>query len=239
MTIGSDFRAVLFDLDGTLVDTAPDMVEALTRLLALHGIPALDYDLVRSNVSNGAAGLVRLAFPDVDEAERRTLHGAYVDMYGQTVCARSRVFPHLDVLLDRLDAARRPWGIVTNKPRRLTDPLVATLGLDGRAACVISGDSLPQRKPHPAPLLLAGRRMRVAPERIVYVGDAARDVEAGHAAGMTTIAAAYGYITDDDDPALWNADAIAADPAELGRLLAGAVGLTGADHCAHNGSDAG
>lgn len=225
MTIGNHFEAVLFDLDGTLIDTAPDMVAVLNRLQADQGDEALAYDLVRSNVSNGAVGLIRLAFPDAGDEEHNELHRAYLRLYEQSVCDKSHVFPGLDDILDLLDRKRRPWGIVTNKPQRLTGPLLMKLKLDRRVACAISGDTLPQRKPHPAPMLLASRQMNVAPERIVYVGDAARDVEAGHAAGMTTIAATYGYITDDDDPHTWKADAIATDTRELGRLLRTAVNL--------------
>ncbi|HZW59532.1 MAG TPA: HAD-IA family hydrolase [Woeseiaceae bacterium] len=224
-TSDAAIEGVLFDLDGTLVDTAPDMVDALIRLQRMHGAAALAYELVRSNVSNGAAGLVRLAFPDADDELHTALHGSYLQLYQDVLCERSRVFPGLDRLLDELDEKRRPWGVVTNKPQRLTEPLLGKLGLLERVACAISGDTLPQRKPHPAPMLLASRLMNVAPGSILYVGDAARDIEAGHAAGMTTIAAGYGYITADDDPQRWSADAIAASPEDLRRLVRAAVRL--------------
>ena len=205
------FDAILFDLDGTLVDTAPDMVAVLLEMQNDRGLPLLPYDLARSHVSNGALGLIRLAFPEADDALMKELHQDYLDRYENAVCVDSTLFPELDDLLNELDAAGRPWGVVTNKPMRMTDPLLAGLGLSSRAACSISGDTLPQRKPDPAPLLLASRQIGVPSERMVYVGDAVRDIEAGRAAGMFTIAATYGYITAEDDPRSWEADLVAAN----------------------------
>ena len=218
-------ECVLFDLDGTLVDTAPDMVAVLTDLQLAHGGEPLPYDLARSFVSTGAIGLVRLAFPSADEGKQKRLHTEYLERYQASVCVRSSLFPGLDGLLDFLDQGGRPWGVVTNKPRRMTEPLMAGLSLSERAACVISGDTLPQRKPHPAPLLLASKQTGIAPARTVYVGDASRDIEAAHAAGMATVAAAYGYITPDDHPGDWLADDMAADTEELTKILLKAVNL--------------
>jgi phosphoglycolate phosphatase len=218
-------EAILFDLDGTLVDTAPDMVAVLTQLQKDNGREPLPYELARSFVSNGAMGLVRLAFPDVGDAERERLHRDYLERYGAAVCVGSTLFPGLAELLDRLDAHGTPWGVVTNKPARMTEPLLAALGLDGRIACTVSGDTLPQRKPDPAPLLLACRMAGVTPEKAIYVGDALRDIEAGRAAGMRTVAAAYGYITQEDDPARWGADDVAATTEELIRLVHEALAL--------------
>ena len=218
-------RAVLFDLDGTLVDTAPDMVEVLFHMLDSHGRPRPSYDYVRSHVSNGSLGLVRLGFPDADEASQRRLQQEYLDRYEDRLCEESVVFPGLSGLLELLDRHSRPWGVVTNKPKRMTDPLLERLGLRSRMACAVSGDTLPQRKPHPAPLLLAARETGTEPSSVVYVGDAARDIEAGKAAGMRTGAAAYGYVTDDDDAARWQADVIATDTDELARILRAAVNL--------------
>lgn len=218
-------EAVLFDLDGTLVDTAPDMVAILTGLQKDQGRAPLAYDLARSHVSNGALGLVRLAFPDVGEGERARLHAEYLERYGAAVCRASTLFPGLSGLLERLDEHGKPWGVVTNKPARMTDPLLAALGLADRIACTVSGDTLPQRKPHPAPVLLACKMAGVAPEQAIYVGDAARDIEAGRAAGLHTVAAAYGYIMHDDDPASWGADEMAGSTEELIRLVLEALGL--------------
>jgi len=212
------FGAVLFDLDGTLVDTAPDMVAVLDDLQKMEGQVPLPYATARAQVSNGAAVLIHLAFPDADEANHERLRLQYLENYQAAVCVHSALFPGLAELLDILDAEQYPWGVVTNKPARMTDPLLAGLGLGLRAACAISGDTLEQRKPHPAPLLLASEQTGVAPQRTVYVGDAARDIEAGRAAGMITIAVEYGYISD-DDPRSWNANHIAANTAELTKML--------------------
>lgn len=219
------YKAVFFDLDGTLVDTAPDMVAVLAELQKSNGCEPLAYDVARASVSNGALGLVRLAFPDLPDVDCQRLHADYLDRYQQAVCVGSVLFPGLDRLLDRLDARRLPWGVVTNKPRRMTEPLLEQLGLIDRVCCAISGDTLPQKKPDPAPLLLASERAGVPAERSIYVGDASRDIAAGKAAGMCTVAAAYGYIVPGDDPAGWRADHVVRDTAELSRLVARATQL--------------
>jgi phosphoglycolate phosphatase len=219
------FRAVLFDLDGTLVDTAPDMVAVLQDLQRDHGREAISHDVARMSVSNGALALIRIGFPDADEEHRSQLHQQYLERYALNVCRRSTVFPGLEALLERLDAARCPWGIVTNKPARMTDPLLRKLGLANRSACVVSGDTLTQRKPHPAPLLYACEIAGFDPGSTVYVGDAERDVEAGRRAGMATIAVGYGYVMADDDPEGWGADRIAADTSELLQMILEGVNL--------------
>ena len=216
---------MLFDLDGTLVDTAPDMVAVLQDLQRDHGQAAISYDVARMSVSNGALGLIRIAFPDADEEQRSDLHQQYLPRYTANVCRRSAVFPGLEALLDRLDAASRPWGIVTNKPARMTDPLLNKLGLAHRSACIVSGDTLKQRKPHPAPLLHACDLAGFDPKSTVYVGDAERDVEAGRRAGMATIAVTYGYVMADEDPGSWCAARIAADTTELLQMILEGVNL--------------
>lgn len=221
----ADMGAVLFDLDGTLIDTAPDMVRVLCEMLEKHDGQPIPYPLMRSTVSNGSLGLIRLGFPNANDALQRELQLEYLDRYEQEVCRDSTLFPGLALLLDRLDRQALPWGIVTNKPERMTNRLLEDLALFERAACAISGDTLPQRKPDPAPLLLASRLTGVPPEQTVYVGDALRDIAAGRAAGMATVAAAYGYITPDDSPDRWQADIIAADTRELITVLANAVNL--------------
>lgn len=219
MTPENAFDAVLFDLDGTLVDTAPDMVAVLLAMLKAEGREPIPYEVVRSHVSNGSAGLISVGFPDVSDQVHEQLRLEYLDRYEQSVCSDSTVFEGLGTVLDLFDEYGLPWGVVTNKPARMTEPLLAALGLSERVACQISGDTIPERKPHPAPLLLACSQTGVAPERSVYIGDAARDIEAGRAAGMFTIAAAYGYITEDDSAAAWNADVIAIDVHELTTML--------------------
>jgi phosphoglycolate phosphatase len=219
------FEAILFDLDGTLVDTAPDMVATLHGMQKDRGIAQLPYELARSHVSKGALGLLRLAFPEADSAQKEELRQEFLDRYESVVCVDSTVFPKLGELLDELDAAGRPWGIVTNKPKRMTEPLLEGLGIGSRAACSISGDTIPQRKPDPAPLLLASRQIGVPSEKTVYIGDSVGDINAGRAAGMFTIAATYGYIPVEDDPASWQADLVAADTEELAHYLLKGVTL--------------
>jgi len=219
------FSAVLFDLDGTLVDTAPDMVAVLQELQRAHHVQPVAYEVGRAHVSNGALGLLSLGFPDVEHAVGSELHKAYLESYAQRVCEGSVVFPGLEKLLELLDSAGLPWGVVTNKPAHLTDSLLERLLLAGRSACTVSGDTLPQRKPDPAPLLHACELAGMLPQNTIYVGDALRDIQAGQNAGMATVAAAYGYVTPDDDPQRWGADLVAADTAELAQILLKAVNL--------------
>jgi phosphoglycolate phosphatase len=219
------FDAVLFDLDGTLADTAPDMVAVLQDMQRDYARQPVDYELGRSNVSNGAGGLLRIAFPDEDVAIGSPLYLEYLDRYAERLCRETTLFEGLDVLLHRLEGGSRPWGIVTNKPERMTRPLLEALDIAHRSACTVSGDTLPQRKPDPAPMLHACSLAGIDPRNTIYVGDAARDIEAGRGAGMGTIAVAYGYITADDDPGRWGADLVAADTADLARNVLKAVKL--------------
>lgn len=225
--IDGNFDAVLFDLDGTLVDTAPDMVRVLQDMQAARNREPVAYDVGRRYVSNGAIGLLRLAFPDEGVDFGDPMHHEYLERYAEMICEESRVFDGLAGLLDWLDDAGCPWGVVTNKPEYLTMPLLEALGLAARSACTVSGDSLPVRKPDPGPLLLACDIAGIDAWRSIYVGDAARDIEAGLAAGMATIAAAYGYITEDDDPRDWGADILASDTQELAQIVRKAVNLEG------------
>ena len=216
---------VLFDLDGTLVDTAPDMVAILQEMRRDRGLTPISYELGRANVSNGAIGLLSVGLPDEKAEFNSSLHLEYLERYEKRVCVDSRLFAGLESLLATLESRAIPWGIVTNKPERLTMPLLHVLGLDKRTACTVCGDSLPERKPHPAPMIHACELAAMTAADTIYVGDAARDIEAGRAAGMTTIAVAYGYITDDDDVGNWGADHIAADTAELAQIVLKAVTL--------------
>ncbi len=219
------FDLVLFDLDGTLVDTAPDMVATLQEMQRAHGYEPIAYDLGRSNVSNGAMGLLRVGFADIDEDGRAGMVGEYIERYAERLCVESSVFAGLDPLLERLEQAGCPWGVVTNKPEHLTNPLLEQLGLTNRMVCAISGDTLPVRKPEPEPLLLGCDIAGIEVHRSIYVGDAARDIEAGLRAGAATIAAGYGYIVEDDDPREWGADVIAVDTEELAQIVLKAVNL--------------
>jgi len=181
-------RAVLLDLDGTLADTAPDLVAVLNQLLVSHGRPLAPYAIARNEVSNGALGLIRLGFGEALSAERlECLRQEFLDLYTSNVAINSRIFNGIEDILHSISAFGLVWGIVTNKPAAMTQPLLEALDMADAPACVISGDRLPQRKPHPAPLLLAAEEVGVPAEHCVYVGDAPRDIEAGRAAGMATI----------------------------------------------------
>jgi N-acetyl-D-muramate 6-phosphate phosphatase len=208
-------KAILFDLDGTLLDTAPDMVGTLNSLRLDHGLEPLPYAAVRAEVSHGSSRLVRIGFPSVDEAVFAALQRRFLEDYGARLAAETRLFDGMERVLAELAHRNLPVGIVTNKPARLTDALLEELGLRTRFACVVSGDTLPQRKPHPLPMLHAAALAGAAPETCVYVGDAERDVQAAHAAGMRALVAVYGYLRADEDWAAWGADGAISRPADL------------------------
>lgn len=217
-----DYRplSVLFDLDGTLVDTAPDMAAALNQLLAENGKPGLPYESIRPHVSNGARGLLGLGFEiDTPHPEYDRLRQRFLDLYESDLSTHSRLFEGMDEVLAVLEAHGIIWGIVTNKPGWLTMPLVEALNIHNRAACVVSGDTCERAKPHPMPLLHAASSIGLEAADCLYIGDAARDIEAARAAGMPVIAAGYGYLEPGSDPNLWGADAMAAHPLELLRLI--------------------
>ncbi len=219
LVASADPEAVLFDLDGTLLDTAPDMIRALNLICLEEGTIPVAFDRARCFVSNGAVGLLRLAFADFDPLVNSALHHRYLQRYAENLALETRLFPHFDTLLDLLDQAAVPWGVVTNKPRHLTEPLMAAMGLGQRSACTVSGDTLPERKPHPRPILFALNRIGADPARSIYVGDARRDIEAGRAAGTTTVAALYGYVEPGQNPSDWGADHVVHTPLDLLALL--------------------
>ena len=221
-----DTEAVFFDLDGTLVDTAPDMVAALQELQKANGVDPVPYELGRSHVSNGAMGLLTLAFPDEFITPDSDLMCDFIERYTEQVCDKSTIFEGLDELLLALDDADIPWGVVTNKPAHLTAPIMDMLNLADRSASTVSGDTLPTRKPDPAPLYYACTLADVLPQDCIYVGDALRDIEAGSNAGMATVAAGYGYILADDNPRDWGADEFAGDSHELVQIVLKAVNLS-------------
>ncbi len=210
------YRAVLFDLDDTLADTAPDLGHALNLLLARYGRPSLPQETIRPYASHGTPGLLGIGFGLTPESpEFAPLRLEYLDLYTEHICTHTRLFPGMAAVLEALEQAGRPWGVVTNKPARFTLPLMERLGLAARAATIVSGDTCPQPKPHPGPLLHASREIGLPPADCLYVGDAQRDVEAAHAAGMETLIAAYGYLGEDDRPEEWGALALIQTPGEL------------------------
>ena len=207
--------ALLLDLDGTLLDTAPDMGGALNRLRGESGLEPLPAAVIRPVVSHGAMRLVKLGFPQAEGDEFERLRLRFLELYSQFLAVDTQLFPGIEAVLAELEERAIPWGVVTNKPGWLTDPLMAALGLDRRAACIVSGDTVAERKPHPLPLLHAAERIGLAPSDCLYVGDAERDIQAGRAAGMTTVVAAYGYISSDDEPERWDPTGIVEHPLEL------------------------
>jgi N-acetyl-D-muramate 6-phosphate phosphatase len=200
--------AVLFDLDGTLVDTAPDLCAALNRVRVARGLPQLPIEALRPYASHGARGLIGAGF-DVapDHAGYVELRDAFLDQYAGSLCVDSAVFDAVEDVLDAIEERGLAWGIVTNKATRYTLPLLEALGLAARAQVIVCGDTTPHAKPHPAPLLAAAERLGVPPARCLYVGDAERDVAAGIAAGMLTVVARYGYIAPHETPDTWPAHA--------------------------------
>ncbi|HUN26274.1 MAG TPA: phosphoglycolate phosphatase [Steroidobacteraceae bacterium] len=208
-------RAVLFDLDGTLLDTAQDLSDALNALRGEQGLDPLDFVRVRTFVSHGSSALVRIAFPQAPEPKFLSLRDRLLELYGAALAVHTRPFAGVPQLLAYLERAGLPWGVVTNKPAHLTEPLLEALALRRRAAAVVSGDTLPERKPHPRPLLFAAEQLGVAPAACVYVGDAERDVLAARAAGMRAVVACFGYIGPSDTPRQWPADAWLEAPEEL------------------------
>lgn len=209
-------EAVLFDLDGTLADTAPDLAAALNSLRAEHGLGPIGEDQLRPWTSNGTRGMLRAGFGvDPDDPRYRPLARRYLQIYGGAPFVRTALFPDFATVLEDLEARGIRWGVVTNKPRPLAEPIIAGLGLADRIACLVGGLCAAAPKPSPAPLLLACERIGVAPGHCVYVGDDLRDIVAGRDAGMRTIAAAWGYLGDSPDVVAWGADAIAGRPADL------------------------
>lgn len=216
MTEPARLQSILFDLDGTLLDTAPDLAAALNRVLREQGRDALPYEHIRPVVSNGSIGLLRLGFDAAPgDALFDDLRSRLLDAYRANLCVETRLFDGMDQVLNHLESRALPWGVVTNKPAWLTEPLLESLGLRRRAACVVSGDTVARRKPDPEPILHACALMHCPPEASVYVGDARRDIEAGRRAGIRTLAAAFGYVELGDSARAWGADAVLDTPADL------------------------
>ncbi len=211
-------RAVLFDLDGTLADTAPDLAAAVNKMRTDRGLPETPFEQLRPLASAGARGLIGVAFgktPADDGYE--AMRTEFLDNYAARIAEHPQLVGGMQELLTALEKRGIHWGIVTNKPERFTNALVPLIGL-AHAACVVSGDTTPHPKPHPEPLLEAARRIRLDAEYCWYVGDDLRDIQAGKAAGMPTVAAAWGYCGH-TEPQSWEADVIAATPVSLIALL--------------------
>lgn len=211
-------KAVLFDLDGTLADTAPDLAAAVNKLRTDRGLEPSPFELLRPVASAGARGLIGVAFGlTPNDTDYESLRTEFLANYASRIARHTTLFDGIAELLSSIESLDLRWGIVTNKPARYTDALLPLIGL-GHAACAISGDTTPHPKPHPEPLFEACRRLRLAPEDCWYVGDDLRDIQAGKAAGMSTLAAGWGYCGI-KEPLSWEADGIASAPDDIGKLL--------------------
>ena len=216
----SPFHGVFFDLDGTLADTAPDLVAATNKLLITRHLDPKPYEVLRPYTSAGARGLLEGAFGiTTDHPDFIALRDEFFSNYEKALLVESKLFEDINYLLDQLDQAKLPWGIVTNKSQRFTNPLVELMGLHERSASIVSGDTTPHPKPHPEPILHAAKLANIDPTKSLYVGDDIRDVIAGKAAGMKTAAAAYGYCGCKEPPEAWGADYLINTPLELVKII--------------------
>jgi len=212
----SSVQTVLFDLDGTLLDTAPDLSFALNQTLKQEGLAPLPHETIRPMVSYGSPGLMRLAFADrLDDADYERIRDTLLAIYADNLSRETRLFSGMDKVLDVLESNGQSWGVVTNKPKWLTEPLMQQLNLAKRAATIVSGDDVANTKPHPESLLLACQQAAVSPAQCIYIGDAERDIRAGKNAGMRTLTALYGYIPGDQTPSLWGADSMIDRPEQI------------------------
>ena len=209
-------RAVLFDLDGTLADTAPDLARALNRVRAANALAPMPVEIARPYTSSGARGLLKVGFGLAPgDARYEALRLQFLDFYAAEICVDTRLFDGMAELLDQLDQDHLPWGVVTNKAERFTLPLLRGLHLAERAACIVGGDTTARLKPHPDPLLHAAAALRLPPSACLYLGDDLRDVQSARAAGMRALAARYGYLGDGGPIESWQADAIIDHPREV------------------------
>ncbi|MEY4060246.1 MAG: hypothetical protein RL551_1504 [Pseudomonadota bacterium] len=218
--LASPYKGVFFDLDGTLADTAPDLVAAANQLLIARNLPPKPYEVLRPCASAGARGLIGGAFGiNPEHPDFVPLRDEFFSNYEKALLVNSVIFEGVDHLLNQLDEAKLPWGIVTNKSERFTHPLTDLMGLRQRAVSTVCGDTTPHSKPHPEPILHAARIANIDPSKSVYVGDDIRDIIAGKAAGMMTIAAAYGYCGCEEPPEAWGADYLVRHPKELLQII--------------------
>lgn len=209
-------KAVLFDLDGTMLDTAPDLSYALNQLRAHHHLPKIPTQVIRPNVGLGTRALIKLGF-NLSESDQgfETLRKQFLDLYQAHIADKTRFFPEIPQVLDYLEEQGIPWGIVTNKPQQLTHDLLRALHFESRPECIVCGDTLSTIKPEPDTLLYACKLLKKAPEACVYIGDTKIDVMASKAAGILSLIVLYGYTTETDDPFSWHADGYITKPLEI------------------------
>ena len=213
-------KTVLFDLDGTLADTAIDLANALNAIRVLHNMSALPLKTIRPTVSLGGNAMIKLAFGlEENDVGFTEIRDQFLNHYRENIAAETVLFSGMEQVLNSLEENNIKWGIVTNKTSWLTEPLLKALSLDERCACVVSGDTTKERKPHPAPIIYACDLMKSEPGSTVYIGDAQRDIEAGRRAGTKTLIALYGYIDEDENPESWQADGMVTTPLEINDRL--------------------
>ncbi|MGJ0430002.1 HAD family hydrolase [Methylobacter sp.] len=216
--MSTDFKlaCVLFDLDGTLVDTAPDLIASLNKALAAHGFSIVAPEAIRPFISYGGAAMVRESMgADADQEIQAAVLKTMLDCYQNNIAEHTAFFSGMAETLSIIEALGLKWGVVTNKRKRFTDPLMEALKLTARAACIVSGDTTANSKPHPEPMLEACRQAGVQPQECVFIGDAVHDITAGKNARMKTLAALYGYLKPGDMPETWGADALIESPEQI------------------------
>ena len=213
-------ESILFDLDGTLADTAPDLAGALNAVRLSRNLPELPNKVIRPAVSLGAGAMIKVGF-DIEEghSDFEEIRENFLRIYSENIANKTKLFDGIEVVLSELENTKKTWGIVTNKSSALTIPLLKALSLDKRAACIVCGDTLEHTKPHPAPIIHACQQIQSDPALTVFVGDAKRDIEAGNKAGTKTVVALYGYINENDDPKKWGADGTITSPHEIHEIL--------------------
>ncbi|MGZ5050684.1 MAG: HAD family hydrolase [Methylobacter sp.] len=223
--MAADFKlaCVLFDLDGTLADTAPDLIANLNRALLIHGFEAVAPESIKPFISFGAAAMIEASRPDCDTAAKAAILETMLTQYQNNIAELTVLFPGMAETLDAIEALGLKWGVITNKRERFTNPLMAALNLADRAVCMISGDTTANPKPHPEPMLAACKQAGVEPDQCVYIGDAPHDIIAGKSVHMKTLAAVYGYIKPGDKPETWGADALIESPEQISTWIASAV----------------
>jgi len=215
-----DFKAVLFDLDGTLLDTAPDFIGAISKQLAMHGRQPLKGDALRTSITNGSIGIIKSVYGiNQDHPDFESYREEFLELYLNNIADKTELFDGLQQVLDSCKQRGIPWGIATNKPLRYTAPLLAILGLDSQSATTICPEHVAHPKPDPEALLLACSQMNIAPKDCLYIGDHIRDIQAGRSAGMRTIAAEWGYIEEFENITQWQADWVVAKSTDLYSLL--------------------
>ena len=215
-----DFKALLFDLDGTLLDTAPDFITAVEKQLKIRGGQLLDGNLVRTSVTHGSIGIIESVYGiKQDNPQFESLKEEFLELYLGNIAEKTQLFDGLQIVLDSCKKHSIPWGIITNKPRKYTQPVLEALGMEQQSAITICPDHVTHPKPDPEGLLLACSEINLAPADCIYVGDHIRDIQAGKSAGMRTLAAGWGYIEENENISEWQADWVVTDSKDLNALL--------------------